>query len=96
MARRASAPRRAYVRSEDALLAREAAQLRLFAEHGQLRVCSVAGYARGALFTDAVIGGVALDELLLAEPDDTGELLREQAAAFAADVQDMAVAASTP
>lgn len=64
---------RAYSQRPDALLAREAAQLRLLSELGQPRVCKVAGLARGVLFTEPV-PGPTLAGLLLRDPSSTGEL----------------------
>ncbi|MBT2511327.1 hypothetical protein J7I98_37030 [Streptomyces sp. ISL-98] len=64
----------AYVRRADALMDREAAQLRLLARVGRPRVCPVAGLQRGVLFTDSVTGPT-LAGLLLERPHETAALL---------------------
>lgn len=64
----------AYVQRPGALMEREAAQLRLLAQQGSLRVCPVAGLARGVLFTESVTGPTLAD-LLLQRPHDAAELL---------------------
>ncbi|MFJ2561302.1 MULTISPECIES: hypothetical protein [unclassified Streptomyces] len=63
-----------YVQRAGALMDREAAQLRLLAQQGSLRVCPVAGLARGVLFTESVTGPTLAD-LLLQRPHDAAELL---------------------
>ncbi|MFG3207948.1 phosphotransferase [Streptomyces sp. NPDC048192] len=63
-----------YVLRPDALIAREAAQLRLLLEAGQLRVCPVAAVGRGVLFTEPVTGA-SLAQLLLHRPEQSAELL---------------------
>ncbi|MFJ8351311.1 hypothetical protein ACIQ9J_34095 [Streptomyces sp. NPDC094153] len=65
---------RAYVQRPGALMDREAAQLRLLARQGALRVCPVAGLARGVLFTESVTGP-PLADLLLQRPHDAADLL---------------------
>ncbi|MGW4821723.1 phosphotransferase [Streptomyces sp. NPDC004227] len=62
-----------YIQRPDALLVREAAQLRLLADLGKPRVCQVAGLARGVLFT-APVPGPTLAALLLRDPASTSEL----------------------
>ncbi|GGN47474.1 phosphotransferase [Streptomyces fuscichromogenes] len=64
----------AYVQRAGALMDREAAQLRLLSQQGSLRVCPVAGLARGVLFTESVTGPTLAD-LLLQRPHDAAELL---------------------
>ncbi len=64
----------AYVRCPGALMEREAAQLRLLAQQDSPRVCSVAGLARGVLFTESVTGPTLAD-LLLQRPHDAADLL---------------------
>ncbi|WP_051576512.1 phosphotransferase [Streptomyces sp. Tu 6176] len=64
----------AYVRRPDCLLAREAEQLRTLALMDRPRVCAVAGFRQGVLFTEPV-PGPTLGELLLTRPGDTLELL---------------------
>jgi hypothetical protein len=63
-----------YVLRPDALIGREAAQLRLLLEAGHLRVCPVAGVGRGVLFTEPVTGA-SLAQLLLNRPEQSAELL---------------------
>jgi hypothetical protein len=62
-----------YVQRPDALLVREAAQLRLLADLGRPRVCEVAGLALGVLFT-APVTGPTLAALLLRDPASTAGL----------------------
>ena len=66
----------AYVARADALLEREAAQLRLLARMRYPRVCPVAGVARGVLFTGPV-AGPSLGDLLMLQPETTAPLLRQ-------------------
>ncbi|MFB7763643.1 hypothetical protein [Streptomyces xiamenensis] len=70
------AAQREYVARPDALLTREAGQLRVLAEMGRPRVCAVAGHHRGAgvLFT-VPAPGPSLATLLLAEPHRAQDLL---------------------
>ncbi|SCF67696.1 Phosphotransferase enzyme family protein [Streptomyces sp. DconLS] len=63
----------AYVQRADALMQREAAQLRLLAGLGRPRVCKVAGLARGVLFTEPV-PGPTLAGLLLRDPSSAAGL----------------------
>ncbi|WP_234018400.1 phosphotransferase [Streptomyces sp. FXJ7.023] len=63
-----------YVQRRDALIEREAAQLRLLARAGRPRVCPVAGVRRGVLFTEPV-PGTSLAHLLLDRPQDSAPLL---------------------
>ncbi|EGX54733.1 hypothetical protein SZN_36424 [Streptomyces zinciresistens K42] len=63
-----------YVQRTDALIGREAAQLRLLLELGGPRVCPVAGVRRGVLFTESVTGP-SLAQLLLDQPQDSATLL---------------------
>ncbi|MER5380773.1 phosphotransferase [Streptomyces sp. NPDC002688] len=63
----------AYIQQPDALLVREAAQLRLLSDLGRPRVCEVAGLAHGVLFT-APVPGPTLAALLLRDPASTAEL----------------------
>jgi hypothetical protein len=65
-----------YVARADALLEREAAQLRLLARMRYPRVCQVAGVARGVLFTRPV-AGPTLGGLLLQQPEATAPLLQQ-------------------
>ncbi|AEY94373.1 hypothetical protein SHJG_p258 (plasmid) [Streptomyces hygroscopicus subsp. jinggangensis 5008] len=65
---------RAYVLRPDALIEREAGQLRFLQEAGHPRVCPVAGVRRGVLFTESV-PGVSLAHLLLTRPQHSAELL---------------------
>lgn len=65
----------AYVRRADALMDREAAQLRLLARLGEPQVCPVAGLERGVLFTESVTGPTLAD-LLLQQPRETAALLQ--------------------
>ncbi|MGW4980287.1 phosphotransferase [Streptomyces mirabilis] len=62
-----------YVQRPDALLVREAAQLRLLAGLGRPRVCEAAGLARGVLFT-VPVPGPTLAALLLRDPASTAWL----------------------
>ncbi|MEU8870415.1 hypothetical protein AB0D24_04480 [Streptomyces javensis] len=64
----------AYVRRQDALAEREAAQLRFLAMLGRPKACRVLGTSRGVLFTEPV-RGPSLAELLLQRPQDSAELL---------------------
>ncbi|WP_307866117.1 phosphotransferase [Streptomyces smyrnaeus] len=64
----------AYLQRPDALMEREAAQLRLLARLGHPRVCAVAGLKRGVLFTESVTGQ-SLADLLPGHPAETAELL---------------------
>jgi hypothetical protein len=68
------AAQREYVQRPGALMEREAAQLRLLAQHGAVRVCPVAGLARGVLFTEPVTGPTLAD-LLLQHPQQAADLL---------------------
>ncbi|MFI0234911.1 phosphotransferase [Streptomyces sp. NPDC017086] len=68
------AAQREYVQRADALIPREAAQLRLLAETGRPRVCPVAGVRRGVLFTESVTGP-SLAQLLLDRSQDSAALL---------------------
>jgi hypothetical protein len=68
------AAQQAYVQRPGALMDREAAQLRLLAQQDAPRVCSVAGLARGVLFTESVTGP-SLADLLLQRPHDAADLL---------------------
>ncbi|SFN95636.1 hypothetical protein SAMN04487980_104020 [Streptomyces sp. cf124] len=68
------AAQRKYVQRPGALMEREAAQLRLLAQHGAVRVCPVAGLARGVLFTEPVTGPTLAD-LLLQHPQQAADLL---------------------
>jgi hypothetical protein len=70
----ARARQQAYVRRADALMDREAAQLRLLARASRPRVCPVAGLERGVLFTESVTGPTLAD-LLLQRPRETAALL---------------------
>ncbi|MFF0626758.1 hypothetical protein [Streptomyces sp. NPDC004296] len=63
-----------YIQRPDALMQREATQLRLLAEAGRPRVCTVAGLAGGVLFTEPV-AGPSLATLLLQRPEQTAPLL---------------------
>ncbi|MFI0192107.1 phosphotransferase [Streptomyces sp. NPDC017082] len=63
-----------YVQRADALIGREAAQLRILAEVGRPRVCPVAGVRRGVLFTESV-PGASLAQLLLDQPHNSAGLL---------------------
>lgn len=65
---------RAYVRRPDALLGREARQLRLLTGLGRPRVCALAGTARGVLFTEPV-PGVSLADVLVRHPARVEALL---------------------
>ncbi|MFE1960887.1 phosphotransferase [Streptomyces sp. NPDC059479] len=65
---------RTYTACPEALLTREAAQLRLLAAFGQPKVCAVAGLRRGVLFTEPVTGPT-LAALLIARPQEAGDLL---------------------
>jgi hypothetical protein len=67
---------RAYVARPDALLEREAAQLRLLGRTQHLKVCPVAGVARGVLFTESACGPT-LGKLLLGQPETTAPLLQQ-------------------
>ncbi|MEU1558516.1 hypothetical protein ABZ517_38265 [Streptomyces scabiei] len=71
----ARARQQAYVRRADALMDREAAQLRLLARLGEPQVCPVAGLERGVLFTEPVTGPTLAD-LLLQRPRETAALLQ--------------------
>ncbi|MEV0173929.1 hypothetical protein AB0I00_22755 [Streptomyces sp. NPDC050803] len=62
-----------YIQRPDALLMREAAQLRLLADLGRPRVCEVAGLAHGVLFT-VPVPGPTLAALLLHDPASTAAL----------------------
>ncbi|MEU6523798.1 hypothetical protein ABZ892_13495 [Streptomyces sp. NPDC046924] len=63
-----------YAQRPDALLAREATQLRVLAGLDGPRVCKVVGIRDGVIFTEAV-PGPTLGELLLARPGEARELL---------------------
>ncbi|MBZ6142497.1 aminoglycoside phosphotransferase family protein [Streptomyces olivaceus] len=63
-----------YVQRRDALIEREAAQLRLLARAGRPRVCPVPGVRRGVLFTEPVTG-ISLARLLLDRRQDSAGLL---------------------
>jgi Phosphotransferase enzyme family len=63
-----------YVQRTDALIGREAAQLRLLAQLGRPRVCPVVGVRRGVLFTESVTGP-SLAQLLLDQPHNSAGLL---------------------
>ncbi|MET9481827.1 phosphotransferase [Streptomyces sp. NPDC006638] len=66
---------RAYTVRQDALLVREAAQLRFLGALGRPRVCAVAGlHPSGVLFTERV-AGPTLASLLLDRPQDTAVLM---------------------
>ncbi|GGW24360.1 phosphotransferase [Streptomyces alanosinicus] len=65
---------REYVLRPDALIEREAAQLRFLLDAGHPRVCPVAGVRRGVLFTERV-GGASLARLLLERPAQSAGLL---------------------
>jgi hypothetical protein len=65
---------REYVLRPDALIEREAAQLRFLLDAGHPRVCPVAGVRRGVLFTEPV-PGASLAHLLLARPQQSADLL---------------------
>lgn len=67
---------RRYVRQRNALLARQAQQLRVLAEAKQVPVCGLAGYHNGVLFTDAIPTAQSLEDLLLADPRQAPDLLR--------------------
>ncbi|WP_308124976.1 phosphotransferase [Streptomyces sp. NEAU-YJ-81] len=64
----------AYVRRQDSLTKREAAQLRFLATLGRPKACRAVGSSRGVLFTEAV-PGLSLAELLLQRPQEAAELL---------------------
>ncbi|WP_344972816.1 hypothetical protein [Streptosporangium fragile] len=64
----------AYILRPDALLTREAAQLRFLGSLRRPQVCAVAGASCGVLFTEPVTGE-SLARLLLARPHDAAELL---------------------
>ncbi|MFC8670018.1 hypothetical protein [Streptomyces sp. NPDC057199] len=64
----------AYVQQPDALIKREARQLRFLTELGHPRVCQVAGARRGVLFTQPVTGQ-SLAHLLLTLPQESADLL---------------------
>jgi hypothetical protein len=64
----------AYVQQPDALIKREARQLRFLTELGHPRVCRVAGVRRGVLFTQPVTGQ-SLAHLLLTLPRESADLL---------------------
>ncbi|MEU0744425.1 hypothetical protein [Streptomyces sp. NPDC006134] len=68
------ARQQAYVCRADALMEREATQLRLLAGFGCPQVCSVAGLRRGVLFTESVTGPT-LAGLILDRPHETAALL---------------------
>ncbi|MFL4910763.1 phosphotransferase [Streptomyces sp. MMS24-I2-30] len=63
-----------YVQRTDALIGREAAQLRLLVELGRPRVCPVVGARRGVLFTESVTGP-SLAQLLMDQPHHSAGLL---------------------
>ncbi|AEM88982.1 phosphotransferase [Streptomyces violaceusniger] len=63
-----------YVRRQDALAEREAAQLRFLAMLGRPKACRVRGTWRGVLFTEPV-RGPSLAKLLLHRPQDSEKLL---------------------
>ncbi|WP_307835427.1 phosphotransferase [Streptomyces adelaidensis] len=65
---------RKYVLRPDALIEREAAQLRFLLATGHPRVCPVAGVQRGVLFTEHV-DGASLAQLLLDRPARSADLL---------------------
>ncbi|WP_405807838.1 phosphotransferase [Streptomyces sp. NBC_01187] len=67
---------RAYVQRPDALMDREAAQLRLLARLPSPRVCQVAGLRRGVLLTEAV-DGPSLAQLLVQQPQHTADFYAE-------------------
>ncbi|MGW2132931.1 phosphotransferase [Streptomyces coelicoflavus] len=65
---------RDYVRRQDSLMVREAAQLLVLDGLNGPRVCTVAGARDGVLFTEAV-AGPTLGELLLTQPEETSALV---------------------
>jgi hypothetical protein len=73
---RVLARQREYVRRPNNLLLRQANQLYRFGELNLLPMSGFAGYRHGVLFTDPIMAGTALDELLLPEAHRTTTLLR--------------------
>ncbi|MFE7124259.1 phosphotransferase [Streptomyces sp. NPDC057617] len=63
-----------YTVRPEALLTREAAQLRFLAALGRPKVCAVAGLRRGVLFTERVTGP-PLADLLIERPQEAPDLL---------------------